>query len=336
MFMSRVVGITGSLPVEVPFAAGWTVLDLNNIFINSEEPLGRVEAAERDGFPKSYCSWIKGIYSTVLAERIETVLVVAGGDCTNTRLLSEVLQLHNVSVHHFTYPYPADRKALEGEVRRLCSEFGTTMEEAEEMKRELDKTRKLLQRLDELTYNEHKVNGKENHLYLVSASDFRGAPEEFYEEVLRFVEEAEGRKGSEPAVRLAFVGIPPIQSELYDFILSLDADVVLNETQRQFACIPPSPDLITQYLRFTYPYEFERRFDDIAAECRRRNIDGIIHYTQSFCFRSGYTMLLKEHLRRAGLDIPVLQFEADTPSPLTAQQKTRLEAFVEMLRIRRT
>lgn len=334
--MSGTVGITGTVPIEVLYAAGKRVVDLNNLFISTAEPLRAVELAERAGFPKSFCSWIKGIYQTVLAEGIEDVLVVTGGDCSNARLLGETLQLRGVRVGHFVYPYPADGTALEGEIRRLCALFGVTLEDAERMKRKLDGTRSLLQRIDELTYTDHKVSGGENHIWLVSASDFEGQPDEFHRKVEEFLFSVEEREGSPPDVRLAFVGVPPILRDFYDFISSLGADVVFNETQRQFACIPPCEGLLSQYLRFTYPYEFFHRFRDIVFECKRRQVDGIIHYTQSFCFRQGYTMLLKESLREAGLDIPLLHLEADLPTCLSAQQKTRLEAFVEMLRMGRS
>jgi benzoyl-CoA reductase/2-hydroxyglutaryl-CoA dehydratase subunit BcrC/BadD/HgdB len=68
------------------------------------------------------------------------------------------------------------------------------------------------------------------------------------------------------------------------------------------------------------------RIDDIREEVRRRKVQGIIHYVQSFCHRQLHGVLLSRRLR-----VSVLTLEFDRPGPLTGQHKTRLEAFVEML-----
>jgi len=325
------IGITGTLPIEVLYAAGLCVADLNNLFVVSPDAHQGIEYAERDGFPKTYCPWIKGIYWATLKNGIKQV-VIAGSDCAHSRVLGEILQFRGVKIHRFDYPYPADKDALSREFKRFCDEFGVSLIACEKMKKRLDETRKLLQRLDELTYTTHQVRGEENHQFLLAASDFCQDPDAYHRKVANFLSEAEHRPTKNLDIRIAYLGVPPIISDLYRFLESLGADVVFNEMQRQFAMIPPSDNLIEQYFRFTYPYEFEHRFKDIETQCRLRKIDGIIHYTQSFCFRQAHTILLKESLKKARLEIPVLVLEADLPSPLSAQQKTRLEAFIEMLR----
>ena len=69
----------------------------------------------------------------------------------------------------------------------------------------------------------------------------------------------------------------------------------------------------------------------MAEEVKRRRIDGIVHYVQSFCFRHIQDRLVRERLR-----MPILTLEVDRPGPLDARSRTRVEAFLEMLRPRAT
>jgi hypothetical protein len=70
-------------------------------------------------------------------------------------------------------------------MRRLARELGTTLDAAEETRRRLLPLRKKLNLLDELTWNERKVTGAENHLWLVSSSDFGGDPVSFEKNLAR-------------------------------------------------------------------------------------------------------------------------------------------------------
>ena len=48
----RKIGITTTVPVEIIVAAGYTPVDLNNLFITNDNYLKYIECAEKDGFPK--------------------------------------------------------------------------------------------------------------------------------------------------------------------------------------------------------------------------------------------------------------------------------------------
>ncbi len=85
------IGLTTTVPVEVIVAAGYKPVDLNNMFITSENYLKYIDIAERDGFPKSLCAWIKGIYGACLENNIKEIVGVMEGDCSNTKALIEVL-----------------------------------------------------------------------------------------------------------------------------------------------------------------------------------------------------------------------------------------------------
>jgi benzoyl-CoA reductase/2-hydroxyglutaryl-CoA dehydratase subunit BcrC/BadD/HgdB len=128
-------------------------------------------------------------------------------------------------------------------------------------------------------------------------------------------------------VRLGLIGIPPIFTDLFDYLEELGAQVVFNEIPRQFSMPYHCPDLTEQYLRYTYPYDIFARIADIAEAVARRRLDGLIHYTQSFCFRQ-----IQDRLLRQSLNLPMLTIEGDRPTPLDHRTRLRLEAFADVLR----
>ena len=127
-------------------------------------------------------------------------------------------------------------------------------------------------------------------------------------------------------VRIGYLGVPPIFTDLYDFLEDLGGRVVFNEIQRQFSMPFETDDMVEQYLRYTYPYSFFSRLEDIKREVHTRQIDGLIHYVQSFCFRQVQDIILRQEIK-----IPILTIEGDRPAPLDARTRLRLESFTEML-----
>ena len=103
-------------------------------------------------------------------------------------------------------------------------------------------------------------------------------------------------------------------------------EIVFNETQRQFSMPFAAADLTEQYVRYLYPYDVFSRVDDLVAEIRRRRLDGLVHYVQSFCFRQLHDRILRERL-----DVPILTLECDRPGPMDGRSHTRIEAFLEMI-----
>ena len=68
------IALTTSVPVEVLLAKGYTPVDLNNIFITDDNYSKYIDIAEKDGFPKSVCAWIKGIYGVCIINGIDEIL----------------------------------------------------------------------------------------------------------------------------------------------------------------------------------------------------------------------------------------------------------------------
>jgi len=321
------IGITTTIPSEVLFAAGTVPVDLNNIFINSDRRNEYIKRAEHDGYPRNVCGWIKGIYGVLACESdIRTVVAVTQGDCSNTHALMETLQLKGVKTIPFAYPYNRDPETLHREIISLASHFGTNIEAAEQIQKEMEPARALLDRLDEITWQKNHITGSENHLWLVSSSDFNGDFKKFENELADYLETAGDRTIPEKSVRLAFIGVPPILDDLHGVVEDFGGRVVFNEVQRQFSMPERSGGLVEQYLAYTYPYSIFHRLDYIIPELERRRIDGVIHYVQSFCHRH-----IEDLIIRKKCSIPVLTIEGESPGKMDARTKIRLQAFIEML-----
>ena len=128
-------------------------------------------------------------------------------------------------------------------------------------------------------------------------------------------------------LRLGYLGVPPIMNDFYPFLESLGVAIVYNELARQFAMLTDYGDLISQYQNYTYPYKVFFRLDDINRAITERKLQGLIHYTQSFCFRQLEDIIIRQYVK-----VPVLTIEGNTPGPLDGRTRLRLESFCEMLR----
>ncbi len=323
------IGFTTSIPVEIIYGAGLRPVDLNNIFITDKNAVRLIEEAENEGFPRNTCAWIKGIYSAVLNSKdIDTVISVVEGDCSNARALSEVLNLKGIKCIPFSYPNSKSYDALKSEMEKLCHAFDTDFEQAHKLKKQLDQIRKRLIYVDELTWKHNKVSGFENHIWQVSSSDFDGDYRVFGEKLEQEIAVMEKRGTRSEKVRLGYIGVPPINSDLYELVETMDARIVYNEVQRQFTMSDgiEIDDLVEVYRIFTYPYDLYGRIRDIRTEIEKRGIDGIIHYTQAFCFRGIEDIVIRKELK-----VPILTLEGDRPGTLDSRSKLRIESFIDML-----
>ncbi|MFP3868066.1 MAG: 2-hydroxyacyl-CoA dehydratase family protein [Desulfobacteraceae bacterium] len=322
------VGLTTTVPVEVILAAGLVPVDLNNLFIASNQAHRRVAQAEEAGFPRTVCAWIKGIYSTLLEyPEIPMVIAVTQGDCSNTHALMELLQVQGRELIPFAFPFSRDRGLLRQQIEQLMAHFRVEWPQVRQVQASLAPIRQNLHTLDRLTWEEGLVSGQENFQFLIDSSDFNSDVTAFAEQLNTFLEQARRRPRRSPLVRLGLIGIPPIFSDLFDYLQSLKAEVVYNEIPRQFSMPFARDDLIEQYLAYTYPYDVFARIDDIAQAIKVRQLDGLIHYTQNFCFRQTQDLLLRQRLA-----VPMLTMEGDRPTALDHRTRLRLEAFVDVLR----
>ncbi len=321
------IGFTTTIPVEVILAANKVPLDLNNIFVNAENAAAMVEFAEEEGYPRTTCGWIKGLYTSALNYNLEALIAVMVGDCSNTQALMETLQLKGVTTIPFAYPFDRDKQMLKAHIDKLINFLQVDLDKVEQVRCELQPIRELLKELDIMTWRDNLVSGGENHYYLVSSSDFNSDPIQFEIDVANFIAEAKLREPLTEEVRLAFLGVPPIFTNLYEVLENMGARVVFNEIQRQFAMPFDTDNIYEQYIKYTYPYGVFARLEDIEKEIKKRNIDGVIHYTQSFCYRQIEDIIIRERL-----DLPFITLEGDKPGKVDARSRMRLEAFINMIR----
>ncbi len=329
--MKKRIGFTTTIPVEIILAAGHVPVDLNNIFITDKDPTAFIDYAETEGLPRNICAWIKGIYTAVIRGSIDEVITVTEGDCSNSHALAELFMEHGIPVHSFAYPFGKEdrRSFLEREFRSLAKSLGTTYEAAEEYTKRTDPIRAKLRRLDALTAQE-KASGFENHLWLVTSTDFNTEPVSYEAELDAKLAEIEARGSAGRKIRLGVLGVPTIFDDMYGFIEEKGGSVVFNEIQRQFAIPSTNPDYISRYAEYTYPYDVFGRIADIRQQTAERRIDGLIHYVQSFCYRQMQDITIRKHM-----DVPVLTIEGDSPSGIDARTKIRIESFIEMLEARK-
>ncbi|QWV93821.1 2-hydroxyacyl-CoA dehydratase [Geomonas oryzisoli] len=321
----RRVGFTTTIPLEVLVAAGVVPIDLNNVFITHPEKTSLIEDAELTGFPRNVCAWIKGIYGAVVASGVKEMIAVTEGDCSYTKALMEVLSLNGVRVYPFAYPAGREAAPLKAEIEKLMSFFGVSWAEVDEAKKRLDRIRAKVHEIDRLSWQENRVTGEENHYFQVCTSDMNGDLDAFEAEVDAFLAQAAQRPERRERIRLAYLGVPPIVSGLYDFVEQVGARVVFNETQRQFSMPYGIQDLVEQYRAYSYPYDIFHRIGDISRELEKRKVDGVIHYVQSFCFRQIEDMVLRKSIK-----LPILTLEGDKPGDIDARTKIRLEGFLEL------
>ncbi|MGQ9705768.1 MAG: 2-hydroxyacyl-CoA dehydratase family protein [bacterium] len=323
----RRVGITTTVPIEIIYSAGLVPIDLNNIFIARSDALQMVENAEAVGYPRSFCAWVKGIYSIVIESGIKLVVGVVQGDCSNTHVLMDTLSEIGVKAVPFTYPYDRSSEIFSIELGRFARRFGTSIKEAERWKVRLDNIRKRVLDIDMANIEKRHIPASELNQLLLSTSDMRSDPEGFELEVdmvhKKIRDDAPYRTGQ----RVGVIGIPPIFSDFFDYIeTGLGLECVYIEVARQFALPLGGDNILDAYLRYTYPYGIRARLEEIKIEIAKRGIDGLIHYVQGFCYRQVELIILRKHI-----DIPIIQIEGDKPGALDEATKVRLQAFAETM-----
>jgi benzoyl-CoA reductase/2-hydroxyglutaryl-CoA dehydratase subunit BcrC/BadD/HgdB len=322
------IGITTTVPVEVLLAAGYQPVDLNNVLVSAPDPTKFITIAERDGFPLNCCSWIKGVYGVCMNAGIDDVLCVTSGDCSNTIMLMEVLKLKGKNTIPFSYPERPDIKQMQQALEKLAATLGTNLKAAEKLRQELRAARAVAFKLDELTWQENKISGWENNLWLISTSDFNGDYHQYQKELKELIDKCSKRQPY-PAkeIRVGYIGVPSVYAkEFYPYIEKHGARVVFNETQRQFAMPEPGKSLAEQYSNYTYPYSINERLTDIKTEIKKRSIDGVIHYVQAFCHRG-----IGDIVMRSAVNVPMLTLEGNADFFLSGHIKTRIEAFLDMI-----
>ncbi|MFC1512426.1 2-hydroxyacyl-CoA dehydratase family protein [bacterium] len=336
--MKEKIGFTSTIPIEILFAANKKPVDLNNIFITANDPLEYIDLAENIGFPRNYCSWIKGLCGVIIKHKIKKIIGIIQGDCTDTHSLLEVMSTFNIEVIPFSYPYNKDKKLLQKEITNLMKKFNVNWNELYNTHKKIAEVRNNVYKLDDMSYSKNSINSiksRDLHKWHVSTSDFFSDYNKYSKELNKYLKNIEPNKNN--YLKIGYIGIPPIITDLYDYIDSLNAKVIFNEVQRQFS-FPYlrnrkinsrnfKNNYISQFLNYTYPYDVFTRLKDIKTEIKKRGLKGIIHYVQSFCHRQADDIIFRKEL-----DVPILTLEEDRPGKISARSKIRIEAFLNIIR----
>ncbi|RKZ26413.1 2-hydroxyacyl-CoA dehydratase [bacterium] len=332
MVGNRRIGITGMMPIELIFDSGAVPLDIRNFFIQHPDRVTYIQRGEMDGIPDNAGIMTKGIYGTVMENKIEEVVVVFQKDSIKSYALAEMFESQGVIVSRFNFPEHRNRQSLKLEIENLAKQLKmVNLENLEYWRFKLNEIRELARRIDELTYEKNIVSGYENHKYLASMTDFEGDTELYMTKLYNFLDEIKNEKPFKQEIRLGFIGEPPIFPEIYKIIERCGARVVFNEVQRQYAMPYPADSVIDQYLKYTFPYDISKRVEDINAEIERRNIHGIIHYIditgQAFA---------DEMLFRREIGLPILTVEGGNSLVVNVKTITQISNFVNMLKEKMT
>lgn len=321
------------------------------------------KAAERL-LPRSTCALIKsfvGFKLSRLCPYIESCdLVVGETTCDGKKKAYEIFSDY-APIYVMEIPQmknESDRKLWKSEIRRFKDRIETvtgqtiTPERLRDAIRLVNDRRRVLQRLNRLrTASPVPISGRD--ALLVNQISFYDDPVRFTENIGKLCDEMEEKVKSGVGVtpketpRVMLSGCPmAVPNWKLPYIVESSGAVIVGEE----SCIGTRnirdlveenggteeamlDAIVNRYMKidcacFTPNTE---RLEHIVGMARDLNVKGVIHYALSFC--QPYTMeayKVEKALEAAG--IPMLAIETDYSMEDVAQLKTRLEAFVEMIR----
>jgi benzoyl-CoA reductase/2-hydroxyglutaryl-CoA dehydratase subunit BcrC/BadD/HgdB len=305
------VGVTALVPPELVYACGKVPCDVNNFVPRSD-----VKPANK------LCAWTAIWRDMILGGKIpiDSLVVVAGGDCHNAIVDGEMVQMSEIPTFYFFYPFEEDVDYLHGQLKRLKEFFGGISHDGM-----FERVRRIKERtldLDRMRL-EGRLSSESVFRTMVSLSDLKGDIEGF-ERSLNEVKE----DSIEYSKRIALLGVPPINYDFHSLLASLGFHVVFDELPYEFARLSGGDigELAENYCNYTFARNIEFRLNFLKEELKRRKVDGIIHYTQFACHH-----LLEDDMLKNYLNYPYLTIQGDLPGPSSRQTRVRLEAFSEML-----
>jgi len=306
------IGITALVPPELIYACACEPCDVNNVIPASRK------------YPKNkLCAWT-AIWQEMLVRReikIDSLVVVAGGDCHNALVDGQKAALSGIPTHFFFYPFDGDESYLESQLIKLSGFLGSI--ERPEKFREIKKLKKRGQLIDRKRC-EGKISAAEAFRILISFSDLQGSIDKF-KKTMASVKETNTELNS----RIALIGVPPIYHDFHDIAQSLGLHIVFDELPYEFVRHTGYNihEIARDYCKYTFARPLDFRIEFLQKELEKRKVDGIIHYTQFACHH-----MLEDEVLRSKLDYPVLTIQGDLPGKTPEQIKLRIEAFREVLK----
>ncbi|MCX9009891.1 MAG: 2-hydroxyacyl-CoA dehydratase family protein [Candidatus Methanoperedens sp.] len=304
-------GITALVPPELIFACGGVPFDVNNVIPASKKYPGN-----------KLCAWT-AIWKEMLINReiqVNSLVVVAGGDCHNALVDGQKVAMSGLTTHFFFYPFDGDHEYMESQLYRLSDFLGGIR--YPERFREIRDMKRLGQEVDRKR-GCGKISPGEAFSILVSSSDLRSDPCMF-ERAIEAIREGDFELNN----RVALIGVPPIYHDFHETAQSLGLQIVFDELPYEFIRHGgvDIKEIARSYCNYTFARPLGLRINFLRKELEKRKVDGVIHYTQFACHH-----MLEDEVMRKELDYPVLTIQGDLPGSTPQQIKLRLEAFREML-----
>lgn len=304
-------GITALVPPELIYACGGEPFDVNNVIPASKK------------YPRNkLCAWT-AIWKEMLVNReirIDSLVVVAGGDCHNALVDGQKAAMSGLPTHFFFYPFDGDPEYMESQMYGLSEFLGGIRHQGRF--KEISDLKKLGQEIDRKRCC-GRISPVEAFRILISFSDLRGDPG-LFERAIKAVKEGDFGLNN----RVALIGVPPIYHDFHEAAQSLGLHIVFDELPYEF--IRHKGDdikgIARSYCNYTFARPLGMRIGFLQRELEKRKVDGVIHYTQFACHH-----MLEDEVLRKELDYPMLTLQGDLPGSTPQQIKLRLEAFREML-----
>ncbi|MEM3512630.1 MAG: 2-hydroxyacyl-CoA dehydratase [Thermoplasmata archaeon] len=308
------VGITALVPPELIYITGHVPVDLNNFVPYTEY------------YPKhKLCAWTAIWRDMVISKKmVEKLIVVAGGDCHNSLVDGQKIERSGIPTHYFFYPFDGSEKLLEEECEKLIEFLGEP--KCQDAFKIVSDVKKLGLKIDEMR-SIGRISAKSAVDFMIKWSDLGGSPENMVN-LAKAIEETE----LSPLPRVALLGVPPIYSDFHEVAENAGLHIVFDELPFEFLRLGGTDfkKVVRSYATYTFARPLSFRINFLKQELEKRKIDGIIHYTQYACHH-----ILEDDVLRKELPYPFLTIQGDLPGKTPAQIRLRLEAFAEMLGIKR-
>ena len=311
MTVQKKIAITALVPPELIFACNGKPFDINNVIPGSKK------------YPRSkLCAWT-AIWQEMLSKRevnIDSLIVVAGGDCHNALVDGQKVAMSGIRTHFFFYPFDGDPDYLESQLYKLSDFLGNIV--SPEQPGKIRELKKLGQKIDKKR-SDGKISSCDAFRIMISFSDLMGDLDKFREVISSTKEQKIDLDN-----RVALIGVPPIFHDFHDVAQSLGLAVVFDELPFEFIRHSGTDihEIAHDYCNYTFARPLDFRIKFLQNELEKRKVDGVIHYTQFACHH-----MLEDDIMRSKLDYPVLTIQGDLPGNTPEQIKLRLEAFREAL-----
>ena len=311
MPVQKKIAITALVPPELIFACNGEPFDVNNVIPGSKK------------YPRNkLCAWT-AIWQEMLSKReidIDSLIVVAGGDCHNALVDGQKVAMSGIPTHFFFYPFDGDPDYLESQLYKLSDFLGNVG--SPEKPGQIRELKKSGQKIDKKRAD-GKISAGDAFRIMISFSDLMGDLEKF-KEVISSTKERKVDLDN----RVALIGVPPIFHDFHDVAQALGLAVVFDELPFEFIRHSGTdiPEIARDYCNYTFARPLDFRIKFLQEELEKRKVDGIIHYTQFACHH-----MLEDEIMRSKLDYPMLTIQGDLPGNTPEQIKLRLEAFRELL-----